>query len=94
MHLTEVIRKPLITEKSTILQGKQDYVFAVDHRASKHQIKQAVEKVFKVKVVNVNVMNVPGKRKAIGRRRVMTPGFKKAVVTLSAGDKIVFFEGV
>ena len=94
MHLTTVIKKPLVTEKSTDLQMKQDYVFAVDPRATKPQIKQAVEKVFKVTVINVNVMNMPGKIKAIGRRRVHTVGFKKAVVTLKPGDKIVFFEGV
>ncbi len=94
MHLTEIIKKPLITEKSTELQSKQDYVFKVDARATKHQIKQAVEKLFKVTVLNVNVMNVPGKVRAIGRRRVLTSGFKKAIVTLKPGDKIVFFEGV
>lgn len=94
MHLTEVIKKPLITEKSTDLQSKQDYVFKVDPRATKYQIKQAVEKVFKVTVLNVNVMNVTGKVRAIGRRRVLTSGFKKAIVTLKPGDKIVFFEGV
>lgn len=94
MHLSEVIKRPIITEKSTALQSRQDYVFEVDPKATKHQIKQAVEKMFKVKVVDVNVMNVPGKLKAIGRRRVMTSGYKKAVVTLSPGDKIVYFEGV
>lgn len=94
MHLSEVIKRPIITEKSTALQSRQDYVFEVDPKATKNQIKQAVEKMFKVKVVDVNVMNVPGKLKAIGRRRVMTSGYKKAVVTLSPGDKIVYFEGV
>jgi large subunit ribosomal protein L23 len=94
MHAIEVIKKPIITEKGTILQGKQDYVFEVDKRATKHMVKEAVEKIFKVKVVNVNVMNVPGKLKAIGRRRTMTPSYKKAIVTLGPGDKIVYFEGV
>ncbi|HJX02941.1 MAG TPA: 50S ribosomal protein L23 [Dehalococcoidia bacterium] len=94
MHLTEVIKKPLITEKSTDLQSRQDYVFKVAPRATKDQIRQAVEKVFKVKVIRVNVMNVPGKVRAIGRRRVLTSGYKKAIVTLAPGEKIVFFEGV
>jgi large subunit ribosomal protein L23 len=94
MHATQVIKKPLITEKGTILQSKQDYIFEVDPNATKHEIKQAVEKIFKVKVLRVNVMNVPGKLKLISRRRVMTGAFKKAVVTLAAGDKIVYFEGV
>ena len=73
---------------------KNIQVFEVATWASKHQIKEAVEKIFKVKVINVNVMNVPGKLKAIGRRRTMTPSYKKAVVTLGPGDKIVYFEGV
>ena len=94
MHVTQVIKKPLITEKSTILQGRQDYVFEVNKRATKHEIKVAVEKIFKVKVLKVNVMHIPGKQKLIGRRRITTPSFKKAVVTLSPGDKIVYFEGV
>jgi large subunit ribosomal protein L23 len=94
MHLTQIIKKPLITEKSTTLQSRQDYVFKVAPRATKDQIRQAVEKVFKVKVIHVNVMNMPGKVRAIGRRRVLNSGYKKAIVTLAPGDKIVFFEGV
>jgi len=94
MHAIEIIKKPIITEKGTILQAKQDYMFEVDKRATKHEIKQAVEKLFKVKVIHVNVMTVPGKLKAIGRRRVMTASYKKAIVTLGPGDKIVYFEGV
>jgi large subunit ribosomal protein L23 len=94
MHPTRVINKPIISEKGTILQAKQDYIFNVNPKATKHEIKVAVEKIFKVKVTKVNVMNVPGKQKLISRRRVMTPSFKKAVVTLAPGDKIVYFEGV
>lgn len=94
MHLTEVVKRPLITEKSTILQSKQDYVFEVDSNANKHQIKAAVEKMFKVDVVKVNVINVPGKEKMVGRRRVRTRQWKKAIVTLAPGNKIEFFEGV
>jgi large subunit ribosomal protein L23 len=94
MHATKVINKPIISEKGTILQAKQDYIFNVNPKATKHEIKLAVEKIFKVKVTKVNVMNVPGKQKLISRRRVMTASFKKAVVTLAPGDKIVYFEGV
>lgn len=94
MHLTQIIKKPVITEKSTELQSRQDYVFKVDPRATKEQIKQAVERGFKVRVIHVNVMNVRGKMKAIGRRRVLTSSYKKAIVTLAPGEKIVFFEGV
>ncbi len=94
MHLYEVLRRPLITEKNTMLQAQGKYVFEVAEEANKHQIKQAVEKVFKVKVVLVNVMTVPGKTKRVGRRMVLTPSHKKAIVTLKSGDKIELFEGV
>ena len=94
MHLYEVLRRPLITEKNTMLQVQGKYVFEVDAEANKPQIKQAVEKAFKVTVMAVNVMTVPGKTKRVGRRMVLTPSHKKAIVTLKAGDKIELFEGV
>lgn len=94
MHLYEVLRRPLITEKSTLLQEQSRYVFEVAHGAAKHQIKEAVEAAFKVKVVKVNVMTVHGKMRRVGRRQVMTSSWKKAVVTLEPGQKIGFFEGV
>ena len=94
MHLYEVLRRPLITEKNTMLQAQGKYVFEIAEEANKPQIKQAVEKVFKVRVTAVNVMTVPGKTKRVGRRMVLTPSHKKAIVTLKSGDKIELFEGV
>ena len=96
MHLYEVLRRPLITEKDTILQAQGKYAFEVAGEANKHQIKQAVEKAFNVKVTTVNVMTVPGKKRRIGKRgrEVLTPSWKKAIVTLQTGDKIELFEGV
>ena len=95
MHLYEVLRRPLITEKSTVLQAQGKYAFEVAGEASKPQIKQAVEKAFKVEVTAVNVMLVPGRRRRLGRRQKMaSPSWKKAVVTLKQGDKIELFEGV
>ena len=94
MHLYQVLRRPLITEKSTMIQGQDKYVFEVAKNAAKHQVKEAVEKAFKVKVVSVNILNVNGKARRVGRRQVMTPSWKKAVVTLQPGQKIEFFEGV
>ncbi len=94
MHLYQVLRRPLITEKSTAFQAEGKYAFEVDGEANKPQIKQAVEKAFKVKVTAVNVMIVPGKRRKLGRRELPARSWKKAVVTLKAGDKIEFFEGV
>jgi large subunit ribosomal protein L23 len=94
MHLYDVLRRPLVTEKSTALQGMNKYAFEIADGANKLQIKQAVEKSFKVKVLGVNVTTVRGKTKKMGRRIVHTNPWKKAVVTLQAGDKIEFFEGV
>ena len=94
MHLYEVLRKPLITEKSTELQSLNKYVFEIAEKANKPQIKQAVEKAFNVKVTGVNVITMPGKSRRMGRRLYQSPSWKKAIVTLRAGDKIEFFEGV
>ncbi len=94
MHLYEVLRRPLITEKNAALQAQGKYTFEVAEEANKPQIKQAVEKAFKVRVTAVNVITVPGKMRRVGRRRVLTPSWKKAVVSLKPGDKIEFFEGV
>ena len=94
MHLYEVLRRPLVTEKNTELQAQGKYAFEVAREANKHQIKQAVEKAFKVEVMAVNVMTVPGKTRRIGRRQVLTQSWKKAIVTLKPGDSIGLFESV
>lgn len=94
MHLYEVLRRPLITEKNTALQPLGKYAFEVSGEANKFMIKQAVEKAFDVKVTKVNVMTVAGKGRRVGRRQVLTSSWKKAVVTLKPGDKIELFEGV
>ena len=95
MHLYDVLQRPLITEKNTAIQapiGK--YAFEVAEEANKEQIKQAVEKAFNVSVTKVNVMTMSGKRRRVRGKRIMTPSWKKAVVTLKPGDKIELFEGV
>jgi len=94
MHLYDVLRRPLVTEKNSILQAQGKYAFEIAKEANKPQVKQAVEKAFKVKVAAVNVITVPGKERRVGRRVVQTPSWKKAVVTIRPGDKIEFFEGV
>ena len=94
MNLYDVLRRPVITEKTTLLQSQGKYAFEVLEGASKYQIKQAIEKAFNVKVTAVNVMTVPGKMRRVGRRQVLTQSWKKAVVTLRPGDKIELFEGV
>jgi len=94
MHLYEVLRRPVITEKGTELQAQGKYAFEVARDANKPQIKQAVEEAFKVKVTAVNVVTVRGKVRRVGRRQVLTQSWKKAIVTLQPGDKIELFEGV
>ncbi len=94
MHLSEVLRRPLVTEKNTNLQAAGKYVFEIADEATKFQVKQAVENSFKVKVTAVNVITMPGKTRRIGRRIVQVQSWKKAIVTLKAGDKIQIFEGV
>jgi len=87
------LRRPLITEKYTALQAQGKYAFEVAGEANKPQIKQAVEKAFKVEVTAVNVMTMPGKRRRLGRRQLPAHSWKKAIVTLKPGDKIELFEG-
>jgi large subunit ribosomal protein L23 len=84
----------VVTEKSTFLTGQNKFVFEVDVRANKLQIKEAVEKAFEVTVVDVNTMVVRGKVKRFGRGTGQLPDRKKAVVTLAPGDSIELFEGV
>lgn len=94
MHLYDVLRRPLITEKATLLKEGDKYVFEVAKGTSKTQIKEAVERTFKVEVAQVNVITVPGKTKRMGRREVTSSSWKKAIVSLKPGYKITLFEGV
>ena len=94
MQILDVIRRPLVTEKNSLLQEKNKYAFEVMKTATKQQVMEAVELAFKVKVTEVNVITVPGKARRMGRRIVTSPTWKKAVVTLEPGQKIQVFEGV
>ncbi len=94
LHPYDVIIRPLITEKATILAGDSKYAFQVDRRANKNQVKKAVETAFNVKVTKVNTMNVHGKRRRVGTRPTKAPDWKKAIVTLQEGDTIQIFEGI
>ncbi len=93
MSLFDVLIRPIVTEQSTIMQERGKYVFQVQKGANKADVKAAVEKVFEVKVVDVNTMIIKGKTKRFGPRPVAKPNWKKAVVTLKAGDTITLFEG-
>ena len=103
-----IIRSPVLTEKGTRLREtgglpeappadiaySQKVLFEVAHDANKVEIRDAVEKLFRVKVLSVRTQQVQGKEKRVGRFQGRRPDWKKAIVTLKAGDTIEFFEGV
>ncbi|QBQ08137.1 50S ribosomal protein L23 [Spiroplasma gladiatoris] len=88
MHLTEVIKKPLLTEKSYAGQQNGAYTFVVDKRANKVQIKKAFEEIFQVKVKSVRTANYDGQDKRMGRFVGKTNAYKKAIITLKDGEKL------
>lgn len=90
----DVLIRPLVTEKTTAMMQDNKYTFVVPLKANKVEIRQAVEQVFKVKVLNVNTIRVMGKTKRMGRTQGKRPDYKKAIVKLAAGQRIEFFEGV
>ncbi len=95
VNLHEVLLRPVISEKSVLETERNNYTFAVAREANKFQIRDAVEAQFKVNVVGVRVITVRPKKKRRGRRQLGTvPGWRKAVVTIEAGQKIELFETV
>jgi large subunit ribosomal protein L23 len=90
----DVILRPLITEKTGQMMQDNKYTFKVALNANKIEIRQAVEEIFKVKVVSVNTMRVMGKLKRMGRHEGRRPDYKKAIVRLAPGQTIGFFEGL
>jgi large subunit ribosomal protein L23 len=91
----EILKRPLVTEKSTVEKDARNKLcFEVDRRANKIQIKGAVEKIFKVNVLNVATIQMKGKKKRVGRHFTQLSNWKKAVVTIKAGQRVEFFEGV
>ncbi len=95
MDLYQIIKRPLITEKGT-KQKKQSnqLAFEVDRRANKILVRNAIESIFKVKVLSVRVMNVKGKERRVGRNVGRKADWKKAIVRLAPGETIEFFEGI
>jgi len=94
MNLNYVLKQPAITEKGTLFGARGGYLFQVARQARKEEIKKAVEKFFKVKVIGVKTMNVVGKKRRALRTRKQTrqADWKKALVFLKEGDKIDLFE--
>jgi large subunit ribosomal protein L23 len=93
MDLHDILIKPIVTEKTTMLMQNGKYTFKVPLSANKIQIRQAVETIFKVKVEKVATIRVLGKVKRMGKHEGKRPDYKKAIVTLKAGETIEFFEG-
>jgi large subunit ribosomal protein L23 len=94
MNPHQIIIRPLITEKNTNLMTYNKYCFEVDRNATKPQIKRAIESLFNVTVTKVHTLNMRGKWRRRGRTSGYEADWKKAIVTLAAGDRIELFEGV
>ena len=95
MKVHDVIMRPLVTEKSTLAREERNEVsFAVDPRASKHDVRRAVEELFSVQVSDVRTMRMPRKTRRVGKFMGNRPVWKKAIVRLAEGQSIEFFEGV
>jgi len=84
----KILKTPQVTEKATDLVKKNQYVFKVYSRANKNEVKKAIESVYGVDVISVRVINVPAKRRRLGRQRGWRKGYKKAIVKIKEGQKI------
>ena len=94
MNRFDIIKRPLDTEKLDRMRDKENkFAFEIDMKASKTEVKQAIEGLFKVKVVDIKTAIVRGKFRRIGRSEGKRPNWKKAIVTLKEGDAISLFEG-
>lgn len=103
MHIYQVLKRPIVTEKSNWLAGAGQYVFEVDRRANKAQVKEAIEYIFQVSVQDVKIINLPAKRRRHPRSRILgrrarqvirQSQRKKAIVQVAKGQRISLFEGV
>jgi len=95
MKVNEIIIRPVLTEKSSVLKEKfNKYTFVVDKKANKITIFNAIREMFDVKPLKVNIINVSGKMKRVRYKYGLTSSYKKCIVTLKKGDKIAIFEGV
>lgn len=90
----EILIRPIISEKNTMLNEQGKYIFEVSDRANKIMVRQAVQELFKVHVTDVNIMHVAGKKRRSGPTYGMTRSWKKAVVSLGEGERIELFQGV
>lgn len=91
-NVYDIIKRPLITEKTTILTEQGKYTFEVMAGTNKIEVKEAIEKIFKVNVVSVNIVNVRKKDRKVGKYSGFRPAVRKAIVTLQAGQTLDVFE--
>ena len=94
MNYADILIEPVVSEKATALREQNKYVFIVQHKKKKIQIKEAVSKLFNVKVVDCTTMNVMGKMKRLRGKPGRTSSYKKAIVRVAPGEVIQAFEGV
>jgi large subunit ribosomal protein L23 len=92
--LADLVRRPIVTEKATMLLENNQYTFEVDPRATKTQIKAAIQELFSVSVTGISTQNPPRKKKRMGKFMGYKPLYKRAVVTLADGDSITLFPEV
>lgn len=93
MDMHDILIKPIVTEKTTMMMSDGKYTFQVPLNANKVEIRKAVEQIFKVKVAKVSTLRIMGKMKRMGKYIGKRPDYKKAIVTLKEGESIEFFEG-
>ena len=94
MNAEQIIKRPIVTEKTQFLKAQSNrYTFEVDRRSNKSEIKKAIETLFKVKVEKVNTTMMPGKQRRFGRNQSKPAPWKKAIAKLKAGEQIELFEG-
>lgn len=93
-NLADLVRRPIVTEKATLLMEMNKYVFEVIPKATKPEIKAAIESLFDVKVVSVNTLHAPPKKRRVGRFLGYKPQYKRAIVTLAEGNSIALFPDV
>ncbi|PSO54832.1 MAG: 50S ribosomal protein L23 [Cyanobacteria bacterium QH_8_48_120] len=93
-HLLDLVLRPVVTEKATLLMEQNKYVFDVKKSATKPEIKAAIENLFEVSVVKVNTLLPPRKKRRVGRFLGYKPQYKRAIVTLASEDSITLFPDV
>jgi len=94
IHLYDKIYSPILTEKSTVLSDQNKIVFKVPNKANKNNLKKNIEKIFKVNVIKINIINKQSRKKLTRGRKINVKGYKKAIITLKKGQTIDLTTGI